>query len=107
MKAHSIDSSPPAAQRPERELLLVPPASAAVRARQLMAEARAAALDNLTELMEALEAARSLAESVAAGGDLYDVGVRELSGRLSEDLLWRGRSLRALAEREHRGLLPH
>ncbi|THD62567.1 hypothetical protein [Phenylobacterium sp.] len=92
MKVHHID---PAA------------VAAAVRARQLMAEARSAAFDNLTELVAALETARTLSDSVAAGGELYGVGLRDLASRLSEDLLGRGRSLQALADRERRGLLAH
>ena len=102
MKVHRIDQAA-VVRRPEPELALVPPAAAGVRARQLMAEARAAALDNLT----ALETARSLADSVVAGGDLYAVGLRDLSHRLSEDLLGRERSLQALADRERRGQLAH
>jgi hypothetical protein len=105
MKVHHIDLA--AARRPDPELALVPPAAAGVRARQLMAEARSAALDNLTDLMSALETARALANSVVEGGDLYGVGLRDLSSRLSEDLLGRGRSLQALADRERRGLLAH
>ena len=106
MKVHHID---PAAivRRAEPELALVPTAPAGVRARQLMAEARSAALDNLTDLMAALETARGLADSVVAGGDLYGVGLRDLTSRLSEDLVGRGRSLQALADRERRGLLAH
>ena len=107
MKVHPIDLAASAARRPEPELSLVPPASAAVRARQLMAEARNAALDNLSELITALETARAFADSVAEGGDLYGVGVRDLSRRLSEDLLDRGRTLQALADRERRGQLAH
>jgi hypothetical protein len=107
MNVHPLDLAASAVRRPEPELALVPPAAAAVRARQLMAEARDAALDNLAELATALEAARALANSVVDGGDLYGVGLRDLSRRLSEDLLDRERSLRALADRERHGLLAH
>jgi hypothetical protein len=95
------------ALRSESDLVLVPPAPAAVRARELMAEARSAALDNLAELATALDTARAIANSVVDGGDIYGVGLRDLSRRLSEDLLDRGRSLQALADRERRGLLAH
>jgi hypothetical protein len=107
MKVHQLEPAAVAARRPELELALVPAASAGVRARELMAEARNAALDNLADLASALEAARGLANSVVDGGDLYGVGLRDLSRRLSEDLLDRGRSLQALADRERRGLLTH
>jgi hypothetical protein len=106
MKVHQLEPAT-ATRRPEPELALVPPASASVRAHQLMAEARGAALDNLADLAATLETARALANSVADGGDLYGVGLRDLSRRLSEDLLDRGRSLQALADRERRGLLAH
>ncbi|HLZ74771.1 hypothetical protein [Phenylobacterium sp.] len=107
MNVQPIDLAASAARRPEPDLALVPPATAAVRARELMAEARSAALDNLAALAAALESARALADSVVDGGDLYGVGLRDLSRRLSEDLLGRERSLQALAEREQRGLLAH
>jgi hypothetical protein len=107
MKVHHIDPAASAARRPEPELALVPSAPAGVRARELMAEAHSAALANLADLATALDAARALANSVVDGGDLYGVGLRDLSRRLSEDLLDRGRSLQALADRERRGLLAH
>lgn len=106
MKVHQLEPAA-AVRRPDPELALVPPVAAGVRARQLMEEARSAALDNLSDLAAALETARSFANSVADGGDLYGVGLRDLSRRLSEDLLDRGRSLQALADRERRGLLTH
>ena len=105
MRVHPID--PAAAGRPEPGLALAPPVTAAARARHLMEEARSVALDSLTELAAALESARALANSVVDGGDLYGVGLRDLSRRLSEDLLDRTRSLQALADRERRGLLAH
>ena len=75
-----------------------------VRLQQGVAEqVTKSASQNLT----ALETARSLADSVVAGGDLYAVGLRDLSHRLSEDLLGRERSLQALADRERRGQLAH
>ena len=104
MKVQPNDLAVPAVRRPEPELALVPLAPAGVRARQLMAEARSAALDNLAELVSALETARALADSVADGGDAYGVGLRDISRRLSEDLQNRGRSLQALADRDRRAL---
>jgi hypothetical protein len=105
MKVHHID--PAATRRPETELALVPPAAAAARARQLMADARSAALENLAELAAALGTARALANAVVDGGDLYGVGLRDLGRRLSDDLLDRGRALQALADRERAGQLAH
>jgi len=82
-------------------------ASPALRARQLMAEARAAAVEQLEALDAAMVAVRELSLDVLQGGDLYSVGVRDLAARLAEDLLWRGKSLEALTARERAGLLAH
>ena len=110
MKALRIEQPSTAAGasvRREPALALVPQTSPSERARQLMREARAAALDHLALLVRALETAQETAAAVADGGDLYGVGVRELAARLNEDLLWKGRTLQALAERERQGLLAH
>jgi hypothetical protein len=72
-----------------------------------MREARDMAGEHLGQLIAALETTRGLAVAVAEGGDLYGVGVRELAGRLAEDLTWKGKSLEALSDRERRGLLAH
>ena len=82
-------------------------ASPALRARLLMAEARAAAVDQLEALDAAITVVRELSLEVLRGGDLYSVGVRDLAARLAEDLLWRGKSLESLTARERAGLLAH
>jgi hypothetical protein len=84
--------------------LAAPPA---VRARELLREARAAAVEHLEALAAAIHAVHDLAEDVTLGGDAYSVGVRDLAHRLAEDLLGRVGSLEALTERERRGLLAH
>jgi len=81
--------------------------SPAERARLLMREARAAALEQLEALDAAISVVRQLSLDVAQGGDIYGVGVRDLAARLAEDLLWRGKSLEGLAARERAGLLAH
>jgi hypothetical protein len=70
------------------------------RARRLLAESRLAAQEQLGLLIEAIENARGLAESIADGGPaLYGPGPSDLSRRLAEELLWRGKTLQALTGR--------
>lgn len=77
------------------------------RARALLQESRAAALEHLGALETAIRLVRDLSAEVLQGGDAYSVGVRELAAQLAEDLLWRGKRLEALTERERAGLLAH
>ena len=93
---------------PARELPdLEAAASPAQRAHRLMAEARAAAVEQLEALDAAIMVVRELSLDVLQGGDIYSVGVRDLAARLAEDLLWRGKSLEGLTARERAGLLAH
>jgi hypothetical protein len=99
MQLASAATSAALAARTEFELSLVPAASPAERARQLMQEARAAALDHLQALQQSMGATRSLAETVAANGDLYGAGLQDLARRLAEELEWRAKTLDTLIER--------
>ena len=107
MKVLRIDQSLAAVPtgRGEPELALVPTARAGDRARQLMLEARNASVEHLMELSAAIDAVRGLAETVVESGDVYGVGLHDLAARLAEDMLWRGKSLQALTERQRLGLL--
>lgn len=80
-------------------------ATPAERARLLMQEARFAAIEHLETLEAAIKVVRDLSTEVLQSGDLYPVGVRDLAAHLAEDLLWRGKSLEALAARERAGRL--
>lgn len=86
-----------------------PPAAptASERARRLLAESRVAALEHLAALEAAIQVVRELSAEVLQGGDAYSVGVRDLAGQLSEDLLWRARRLEALTAGERAGRLAH
>jgi hypothetical protein len=75
-------------------------ATPAERARLLLQAARAAAVEQLDALDAAIKVVRSLSLEVLDGGDAYSAGVRDLAAHLSEDLLWRGKSLEAHAARE-------
>lgn len=77
------------------------------RASQLMREARSAAIEHLEALDAAINVVRDLSLDVARGGELYGAGVRDLTARLAEDLLWRSKNLEAFMARERSGVLAH
>ncbi len=87
-----------------RAIALVEPASPAIKALQLYQEAKRASLEHIGELISAVERARTLAEELVAGGDLYGPGLHDLSRRLSEELLWKGRTLQVLAQRQREAI---
>ena len=95
-----------AVARQDTEFSLVPPPAAGERARQLLREARLLSLDHLKALQEAVDAARQLSDSVVEAGELYGPGLNDFARRLSEELLWRGKTLQALSERQ-RAAVPH
>ena len=88
------------AGRVEPELSLVASPSAGERARQLLAQARTVSLEHLKALQQAIAEAQVLSEAVVQGGDLYTPGLHDFAKRLSEDLLWRTKTLEALTERQ-------
>lgn len=70
--------------------LAVVPQSAepiAERVRKLQSEVRRLALDHVGELEVTLQQTAQLCSDIAAGGDAYPVGVRELCARLSCDAI--------------------
>ena len=71
-----------------------------VRARQLHAEARLASLDHLRTLQLAIETVRDLSDAVVAGSDLYTPGLCDFAQRLTEDLLWKSKTLQSLSLRQ-------
>ena len=84
-----------------------PAVSPGARARLLMREAQAAAVEELEVLEGAIRTVRNISLEVLDGGDAYGAGVRDLAARLAEDLLWRGKSLEAFIARERARLQPH
>jgi hypothetical protein len=96
-----------AAANAEAELTLVAAAPAAERARQLMAQAKAVSLEHIEALKTSLAQTQALADAVVQGGDLYAPGLHDFSRRLAEDLLWRARTLEALAERQRDAARAH
>ena len=70
-----------------------------LRAKRLLAEAKAAALEHTAALEAALESVAMLSAEVSEGGDAYPVGVRELSRQLSDDIVSRLQTLHAILNR--------
>jgi hypothetical protein len=75
------------------------PQTTADRVRQLQAEARALAIEQVEELERRLNEAAALAREISAGGDAYPVGARELASRLAEDLPARAETIKAIVSR--------
>jgi hypothetical protein len=75
------------------------PETASLRAKRLLAEAKAAALEHTAALEGALESVAALASEVSEGGDAYPVGVRELSRQLTDDVVSRLQTLNAILNR--------
>jgi len=69
------------------------------RAKRLLAEAKAAALEHVAALESAMEAVSSLSADIADGGDAYPIGVRELSRQLADDTISRLQTLHAILNR--------
>ncbi len=80
-------------------LVPTPQETPALRARRLMAEARAAAQEQVLSLEDALSQVVELAEQIAEGGDLYPVGVRDLCRKLAGDSVWTNQTLQAILHR--------
>ena len=75
------------------------PLSPLERANALLAEARAAAREQVRELETALDTAVVLSGEIAEGGDVYPPGVREVCRRMTEDAAAHGRTLNTLTLR--------
>jgi hypothetical protein len=82
------------------QLAVVPAAteSPGAKAMRLMAEARAAAGEQVHLLEDTLGAAAELADQIADGGEVYPVGVRELCRRLAEELVAKSQTLDAILQ---------
>ena len=71
----------------------------ALRAKRLMAEAKAAAQEQIIQLEEVLVQVVDLAEQIADGGDLYPVGVRDLCRKLAGESVWTNQTLQTILRR--------
>lgn len=75
------------------------PQTTADRVKQLQAEARALAVEQVEALEKILGEAASLADEIAKGGDAYPVGAREIASRLAEDLPAKAETIKAIVAR--------
>ena len=75
------------------------PQTTADRVKQLQAEARALAIEQVEELERRLNEAAALAKEISVGGDAYPVGARELASRLAEDLPAKAETIKAIVSR--------
>lgn len=75
------------------------PQTTADRVKQLQAEARALAVEQVEALEKILGEAAALADEIAKGGDAYPVGAREIASRLAEDLPAKAETIKAIVAR--------
>lgn len=75
------------------------PEKTADRVKRLQKEARLLAREEVETLERMLAETATLAEAIAAGGEAYPAGVRELASRIHADLDGKELTLRALTER--------
>ena len=75
------------------------PQTTADRVKQLQAEARALAIEQVEALEKALNDAAALADEISKGGDAYPVGAREIASRLAEDLPAKAETIKVIVSR--------
>ncbi len=75
------------------------PETTSQRVRRLQVEAQMLAREQIEALETALRAAADLAREIAAGGDAYPAGVRELADRIADDLPAKAQTLELLIDR--------
>ena len=75
------------------------PQTTSDRVKQLQAEARALAIEQVEALERILGEAAVLADEIARGGDAYPVGAREIASRLAEDLPAKAETIKAIVSR--------
>ena len=75
------------------------PQTTAERVKQLQAEARALAIEQVEALEKILCEAAAMADDISRGGDAYPVGAREIASRLAEDLPAKAETIKAIVSR--------
>lgn len=75
------------------------PQTTADRVKQLQAEAKALAIEQVEALEKILNEAAAMADEIAKGGDAYPVGAREIASRLAEDLPAKAETIKAIVSR--------
>ncbi|MGC1304140.1 MAG: hypothetical protein WA840_17370 [Caulobacteraceae bacterium] len=75
------------------------PISLGQQIRQLQAEARRLAREQVGSLSASLAQVQQLAEDIAGGGEAYPAGIRDIARRLAEDSAARTQALEAILAR--------
>jgi hypothetical protein len=75
------------------------PETTAQRVKRLQAEARMLAREEVERLDRAMMDMAVLAAEIAAGGEAYPAGVRELASRIAADLPQKAQGLRSIVSR--------
>lgn len=75
------------------------PETTAQRVKRLQAEARLLAREEVERLDRAMMDMAVLAAEIAAGGEAYPAGVRELASRIAADLPQKAQGLRSIVSR--------
>ena len=65
----------------------------AMRAQELLDEAKAAAAEHIAALDAALAAVGTIASEIAAGGEIYPDGVRDLCRRLNDEVSLKSKTM--------------
>jgi hypothetical protein len=71
----------------------------AERVRRLQTEAKSLAKDHTRALMGMIVEAQMMAEEIAAGGEAYPAGIRDLARRFADEAEQRVQTLEAISER--------
>ena len=75
------------------------PESSAERIRRLQLEAKMLAREQIQALEVSMRTLAAQAREMSTGGDAYPVGVREMAGRLADDLDAKAQTIDAVMER--------
>lgn len=78
------------------------PETIAERVKRLQAEAASLASEHVMALESALHAAARIAAEIAAGGDAYPVGIRDIAERMAPDLEAASLNIESLRTRKAR-----
>lgn len=79
--------------------LMRAPETTAERVKRLQLEAHALALEEIEQLERLLMQAAEKAREIAAGGDAYPVGAREIATRLAADLPTKAETIKTIVGR--------
>jgi hypothetical protein len=71
----------------------LPDKSPAMRAQELLDQAKAAASEHIAALDQALAQVGTIANEIASGGEIYPDGVRDLCRRLNEEVSLRSKTM--------------